>query len=76
MSLKQAMVRKLYNPGVPSIAVLFSTLFVSIGSWGVQHVGHGHFTWLGLLSPEHIFSLLAVIGSVLGAWLSKSPLKD
>lgn len=77
MSLKQTMVRKLYNPGVPSIAVFFSTLLVSISSWGVQHQGHDHiFTWLELLSPEHFFSLLGVIGSVLGAWLAKSPLKE
>lgn len=77
MGLKQTMERKLSNPGVPSIVVFLSTLFVAIGSWGVQHQEHGHiFEWLELLQPEHFFSLLGMLGSVLGAWLAKSPLKE
>ena len=70
---------KLQNPDGGSIAILLSMLMVSLGAWGIEHVNHGDTTWCALLSPEHIFSVLANIDSavvpVVGAWLSKSPLK-
>ena len=69
----------LQNPGGVSIAVLLSMLMVSIGAWGTEHISHGDTTWSVLLAPEHIFSVIGSIGSsvvsVIGAWLSKSPLK-
>ncbi len=65
----------LQNPGGASIAILLSMLMVSIGAWGTEHVSHGDIQWPDLLSPEHIFSVIGSIGSVVGAWLSKSPLK-
>ena len=68
--------QKLRHPGVASLAVLVAMLLVSVGSWGVQHVQHGHFTWGEFLAPLHVFSLLGVLGSVLGAWLAKSPLSE
>ncbi len=70
---------KLQNPGGGSIAILLSMLMVSLGAWGVEHVSHGDTTWSELLDPDHIFSVLGSIGSsvvpVVGAWLSRSPLK-
>ena len=76
MSLKRAITQKVHHPGFNSIAVFFAMLLVSAGSWGVEHSGHDHVTWTELLQPEHLFSFLGVIGGVLGAWLSKSPLKE
>ena len=64
------------SPGATSLAVFAAMILVSLGSWGVEHTGHGDRAWIELLSPEHIFSLLGVVGSVFGAWLSKSPLKE
>ena len=66
---------KVRNPGIGSIAILAAMLSASLGSWGVAHTGHGHAGWSDLLNPEHIFSLMGILGSVLGAWLSKSPFK-
>ena len=68
--------KNMRNPGATSLAVFAAMLLVAIGSWGVGHTGHGHEKWSELLSPGHVFSLLGVIGSVLVAWLSKSPLKE
>lgn len=65
----------LQNPGGASIAILLSMLMVSIGAWGTEHASHGDITWSALRAPEHIFSVIGSIGSVVGAWLSKSPLK-
>ena len=65
----------LQNPGGASIAILLAMLMVSIGAWGTEHVSHGATEWAELLTPEHIFSVIGSIGSVVGAWLSKSPLK-
>ena len=67
---------KVRNPGKASFAIFASMLFVSVGSWGVEHAGHGHEAWIAMFTPQHIFSFVGVIGSVLGAWLSKSPLKE
>jgi len=67
---------KLRNPGWFSFATLAGTLLVAVSSWGIEHSMHGHGeAWTQMLDPQHVFSLLAVIGSVLVAWLSKSPVK-
>ena len=76
-SLEPALQRKrLRHPGMASLAILVATLLVSVSSWGVQHVQHGHSTWGEFLAPVHVFSLLGVLGSVCAAWLSKSPLRE
>ena len=64
----------IHNPGVASLVVFASMLLVAIGAWGLDHTGHGHDVWGEMLHPEHVFSLIGVLGSVLGSWLSKSPL--
>ena len=68
-------IKKGHNPGVASYAIFLSMLLVSTASWGLEHTGHGHFAWSDMFAPRHVFSFLGVIGSVLGAWLSRSPLK-
>lgn len=45
-------------------------ILTALGSWGMQHTGHGHTDWLHLLDPRHIFSLVGVVGSVWGGWFS------
>ncbi len=74
--MKKKITQKLRYPGVASLVVLVSMLVVSVGSWGVQHTGHSHVTWSRFLEPAHVFSLLGVLGSVLLAWIAKSPLKE
>lgn len=63
------------NPGPASFAVLGAMLMCALGAWGIEHVGHEHFEWVDFLSPKHVFSFLAAMGSVLGAWLSRSPIR-
>jgi len=67
-------IKNVQNPGPASFAVLGAMLMTALGAWGTEHVGHGHFEWLELLSPRHVFSFLVAMGSVFGAWLSKSPI--
>ncbi len=64
------------NPGPASFAIFTSMLLVSVGAWGVEHAVHGDVMWREMLTPQHVFSFIGVVGSVLGAWLSKSPLKS
>lgn len=64
----------IHNPGVASLVVFASMILVAIGAWGLDHTGHGHDVWSEMAQPEHVFGLIGVIGSVLGSWLSKSPL--
>ena len=63
------------NPGLGSFAVLGATLMTALGAWGAEHVGHGDVEWMRLLNPEHFFSFLGAMGSVLVAWLARSPIK-
>ncbi len=74
--MRGSITKNLRSPGATSLAVFSAMFLVAVGSWGVEHTGHGDEGWSQLLSPGHVFSLLGVIGSVLGAWLSKSPLKE
>ncbi len=74
--LSRVITEKVRNPGGGSFVVFAAMLLVSVGSWGVEHTAHGHLMWSTFLRPEHVFSVLGVLGSVLGAWLSKSPLKE
>ena len=67
---------KLQNPGAASVAALIIALLVATAAWGSEHVGHGHIVWEELCQPEHAFSYLGVIASVLGAWFFKSPVKQ
>ena len=64
------------HPGAASIVKFVSMLLVSVAAWGLEHAGHGHVTWGEMLAPPHVFSLLGVLGSVVVAGLSKSPLKE
>lgn len=66
----------IHNPGVASLVVFASMLLVALGAWGLEHTEHGHDLWSEMLRPQHVFSLIGIIGSVLGSWLSKSPLSS
>ena len=66
--------QNIHNPGVASLAIFASMILIAIGAWGVEHTGHGHDLWSEMLTPRHFFTLMGIIGSVLGSWLSKSPL--
>ena len=43
-------------------------IFAGIVSWGITHTEHAHVEWAVLMDPQHIFSLLGVVASVLGGW--------
>lgn len=59
------------------LAVLATMFLVALASWGAEHAAHGHGDgWWELLDVTHLFSLLGVLGSVLGAWLAKSVPED
>ena len=53
-----------------SIVVLVASLLIAIGSWG-----SGFSNWQQLREVPNVFSLLGVIGSVVLAWLGRSPIK-
>jgi len=53
-----------------SIAVLLASLLIAVGSWG-----SGFGNWQQLREVSNVFSLLGVVGSVVLAWLGKSPIK-
>ncbi len=53
-----------------SIVVLLASLLIAIGSWG-----SGFSNWQQLREVSNVFSLLGVVGSVVLAWLGKSPIK-
>jgi len=53
-----------------SIAVLLASLLIAVGSWG-----SGFGNWQELKEISNVFSLLGVVGSVVLAWLGKSPIK-
>jgi len=53
-----------------SIAVLFASLLIAVGSWG-----SGFGNWQDLKEISNVFSLLGVVGSVVLAWLGKSPIR-
>ena len=67
---------KVRNPGAASWILLAAMLAIAISSWGLQHTGHDHETWTEILTPRHVFSFLGAVGSVVAAWVSKSPLKE
>jgi predicted alpha/beta hydrolase len=52
-----------------SIAVLIASLLIAIGSWG-----SGFSNWQQLKEISNVFSLLGVIGSVVLAWMGRSPI--
>ena len=64
------------HAGAASVVNLVSMLVVSAASWASEHAEHGHETWGAMLTPQHVLSLLGVLGSVVVAWLSKSPVKE
>ena len=43
-------------------------ILTAFGGWGAEHLGHED---ADLLDPEHIFSLISVLGGVIGAWLGQ-----
>ena len=53
-----------------SMAVLAASLLIAVGSWG-----SGFSNWQQLREISNVFSLLGVVGSVVLAWLGKSPIK-
>ena len=53
-----------------SIAVLLASLLIAVGSWG-----SGFGNWQQLREVSNVFSLLGVVGSVVLAWLGKSPIR-
>ena len=54
---------------IPNWVVLLASLLVAIGGWGI-----GLADWADLLKVSNFFSLLAVVGGVVLAWLGASPL--
>ena len=53
------------------VVVLVAMLMVAIGSWGLEHAGHGHDAWTTLMAPRHVFSFMGTVGSVVGAWVGR-----
>tara|TARA_Y100000310_G_scaffold139224_1_gene138494 strand:+ start:3194 stop:3406 length:213 start_codon:yes stop_codon:yes gene_type:complete len=45
-------------------------LLVGLSAWGLTHIEHGHVTWAKLIEPLHVFSLVGVVGTILGSWYS------
>tara|TARA_Y100000310_G_scaffold168651_1_gene168713 strand:- start:217 stop:417 length:201 start_codon:yes stop_codon:yes gene_type:complete len=52
-----------------------ASLMIAIGGWGMTHIEHGHLEWAQLVTPMHLFGLLAVVGGVLGGRQSARPPK-
>ena len=56
-----------HSPGV-----LFASLLVGLGTWGGDHaMGE----WAKLFTPQHIFSLVGVIGAILIGYFGGRPPK-
>ncbi len=56
-----------HSPGI-----LLASLMVGLSTWGVDHAEHG---WAALTNPEHVFSLMGVIGAVLIGYFGGRPAK-
>ncbi len=55
-----------------SPVVLFASLLVGGGTWGGDHAIAG---WAELFTPQHVFSLIGVIGAVLIGYFGGRPAK-
>ena len=60
-----------FRANIGSVLTLVAMFLTGISAWGAEHAEHGHGS--SALDMAHALSLLGVIGSVLGAWLAKSP---
>lgn len=52
-----------------SYAVLLASLFIGIGAWGTNHTN-----WHEVATPQSAFELIGLFGSILLAWIGKSPI--
>lgn len=53
------------------VLVLVAALFIALAAWG-----EGFESWKQLLEVRNVFALIGSIGSVVLAWLGKSPVKE
>ena len=50
------------------VLILATMILTALGGWGVEHAAH---PGEDLLDLGHIFSLMAVLSGVIGAWLGQ-----
>lgn len=52
-----------------SILILIGSLLIALSSWG-----SGFTSWKEAFQVGHVFNLLGIVGSVVLAWLGRSPI--
>ena len=55
-----------------SPVILVSSILVGLGTWGADHAVAG---WGELIQPQHLFSLVGVVGAVLLGYFGGRPAK-